>query len=259
MAIKNRPPGLRYILLLLLFIFGTQVYSQEFSQDLGGYDGQAVNGSHLDTVHEFAKREDDSPDGGSCCSTPDIASFWKTVQKRGSPSTVQKDVPPHLEAILLAATENGRVRRGKMMCNQYTASPFTADTAPYDNGWVAKASKGYPDRDPNGTPGREKAVDAVVREVFVYGIDDVKVPFAVYPNPYYEWVHDRPNNFITLFDYGNILAPAIYGPTNAIYANHMNPKAGIIVCVNNYGPDWSVRQGAAQFPPHIIGPPPPMK
>ncbi|KAK4958757.1 hypothetical protein LTR10_003553 [Elasticomyces elasticus] len=261
MAIKNRPPGLRYILLLLLFIFGTQVYSQEFSQDLGGYDGQAVNGSHLDTVHEFAKRQDNLiPDAGSCCNPPDIASFWKTFQKRDG----QKILPRLNDDAVVAATENGRVRRAKLVCNRHDPSPFTANTAPYDNGWIARFNQGNRERDPAIAPERAKGLDAVAQPILAAGIEgNPPVPIATVPSAmaYYEWVHSRPDWFYTNFIYGNIPSGilSVFGPTGAIYANFMNPKAGLILCVNNYGPAWKIKQAAAKVPPQVIGPAPPLK
>ncbi|KAK5677152.1 hypothetical protein LTS10_010341 [Elasticomyces elasticus] len=258
MAIKNRPPAMGYILLLLLFIFGTQVYSQEFSQDLGGYDGQAVNGSHLDTVHEFASRQDNLiPDAGSCCNPPDIASFWKSFQKRDG----QKILPRLNDAVVVAATENGRVRRSKLVCNLHNPSPFTANTAPYDNGWIARFTQGIKDRDPAVAPEKTKDLDSVAQPILAAGIEGRPIATGPSAMPYYEWVHSRKDWFYNNFIYGNIPSGifSLFGPTGAIYANFMNPKAGLILCVNNYGPDWKIKQAAAKVPPQVIGPAPPMK
>ncbi|KAK3625988.1 hypothetical protein LTR56_020104 [Elasticomyces elasticus] len=264
MAIKNRPPGLRYILLLLLFIFGTQVYSQEFSQDLGGYDLHAVNNSSLGTLREFAKRQDDLQNGSSCCLTTDVGSYWTTLQKRGSPLVFQRAPSPQDVAFLVAISKKGGERRSKLLCNNPDPSPFAADTAPYDNGWIARFTQGLRDRDPAIAPEKSKPLDAVAQTILAAGIEgNPPVPIASGPSamPYYEWVHSRQDWFYTNFIYGNIPSGifSLFGPTGAIYASFMNPKAGLILCVNNYGPDWKIKQAAAKVPPQVIGPAPPMK
>ncbi|KAK5735090.1 hypothetical protein LTR17_008426 [Elasticomyces elasticus] len=258
MAIKNRPPGLRYILLLLLFIFGTQVYSLEFSQDLGGYDSQAVNGSHLDTVHEFAKRQDDSSDGGSCCITKYQEAITKTSE---SQPALQKRVTPADYTIYEDAFYKGSGRRLALVCgNQYSPSPFAnaGFGAPSDNGWVANKNNGD-FGDPATVPARQTKFDQ--QSIDVVNWLETQAPGSIASNTkanmYYEWQHH--NGGTSFGIYPGFPATTDFGATNAVYANYMNPKGGLIICYQNYGPDYAIRTNAQHFPPVVIGPAPPMK
>ncbi|KAK5706052.1 hypothetical protein LTR97_001038 [Elasticomyces elasticus] len=266
MAIKNRPPGLRYILLLLLFIFGTQVYSQEFSQDLGGYDGQAVNGSHLDTVHELAKRQDDSPDGGSCC----FSRYQAAVLNAGGsqPALHKRQIPIPVEgeplyAIYTAALTKGNNRRYALVCgNQYNPSVFASyDDAPMDNGWMAnqRGQRGKLWDNPETVNERLQKLDQDVEPVLL--ALDLSGPGHISANDkanlYYEWQHR--NHGTTFNTYPGLPLENDYGATDAIYGNQINPRGGMIMCLRNYGPDYKIQKGAQQVPPVVVGPAPPLK
>ncbi|KAK3642919.1 hypothetical protein LTR56_010516 [Elasticomyces elasticus] len=259
MAIKNRPPGLRYILLLLLFIFGTQVYSQEFSQDLGGYDGQAVNGSHLS--------------GTRFMNSPSVRTTRRTVAaavlagtKRGSqPALHKRQIPipvdgEPLYAIYTAARTKGNNRRFALVCgNQYNPSVFASyDDAPMDNGWMANKRIGTP-QNPATVQGSHKGLEqdvvTVMQALDHSGPGDITA--SKQANLYYEWQHR--NHGTTFNTYPGLPLRNDYGATDALYGNQMNPKGGMIMCLQNYGPDYEIQLGAQRNPPAVVGPAPPMK
>ncbi|KAK5739689.1 hypothetical protein LTR17_005173 [Elasticomyces elasticus] len=162
----------------------------------------------------------------------------------------------------MAISKKGGARRSKLLCNNPDPSPFTADTAPYDNGWLARytLAKNKPDEDPATADLRSINLDAVIQGVYSGKIDGVVISNSYDANIYYEWYHTRQDWFYTQVLYGNIPSGIFspFGPTGARYANIINPKAGLIVCVGNYGPDWMIRQAAAEVPSRTIGPAPPL-
>ncbi|KAK4893966.1 hypothetical protein LTR27_007772 [Elasticomyces elasticus] len=254
MAIRNRPPGLRYILLLLLFIFGTQVYSQEFSQDLGGYDGQAVNGSHLDTVDAPPATDGGAPQKRA---SQDIGSYNVQVvngsQKVESPLAVSK--VRGLELYYEAQKEGGD-RWNQMWWGCSYLSPFLDPTALYDNGWIEKDH-------PNVGPeilGRRKVMPQDVLDIYNdQYFPGGKVSTDWRANLYYNWVHERSGP--TQLNYNLYPAPQPFGRTTTVYTNQINPAAGIILCLNNYGPEFMIKRDALLRHPPIstLGPAPPMK
>ncbi|KAK4961415.1 hypothetical protein LTR10_001905 [Elasticomyces elasticus] len=259
MAIKNRAPTLWCMFLLLLVLFTTTTFSREVTQDISVHDFQdglqaAANGTFKLPEQSFGQ-----PDTVEKIGDP-------TETTTSAPVTPFPDTPRPISPYPTAFT-NARDKGGDFLillkCANAIQSPFVQRESLFDNGWC---TLGFPPRiePPSPVPipygiGDEDA--AIFKQLGISSEKD--------DNPYYNWIHGKtwtysdktknqnPQGFTEL-TYGDIGPKQEYGLTKATYGNQFNPKAGLIMCMINYSPQFKISTAKNAVVPQDIGPAPPL-
>ncbi|KAK3634306.1 hypothetical protein LTR56_015340 [Elasticomyces elasticus] len=131
-----------------------------------------------------------------------------------------------------------RYNGGDHMCmlarDDVEQSLFTEFDSLEDNGWYY-------------TPGTFGEAPLPADQAEVY--DDLGISKDNPNNPIYHWRQDTGKE--TELAYGDIKPGQPFGQTNAAYQNQINPKEGMLMCLNNFGPAYkvSVKEGAGPVPP----------
>ncbi|KAK5727218.1 Mitochondrial import inner membrane translocase subunit tim8 [Elasticomyces elasticus] len=132
------------------------------------------------------------------------------------------------------ARDNGNDHMCMLARNDVEQSLFTEFDSLEDSGWYY-------------TPGTFGKAPLPADQAEVY--DDLGISKDNPNNPIYHWRQDTGKE--TELAYGDIKPGQPFGQTNAAYQNQINPKGGMLMCLNNFGPAYkvSVKEGEGPVPP----------
>ncbi|KAK3634635.1 hypothetical protein LTR56_015215 [Elasticomyces elasticus] len=201
--------------LLVLITFATSAYSRHVVQDIDS----SIKGLRAEnTTSQYA---------------PEVANLVK------QPHSVEK-LPGDK---FTEATRKGRQHLCMLARDDVDQSVFTNNAALEDNGWT------YVPAD-----FRTAAMPADEAEVY----DDLGISKENANWPWYEWIQQKEG--VTKFAYGNQHPPQFppgfapgqeYGQTEGSYQNKFNPNEGLLLCLNNWSPQYKVDwdEGDGPIPP----------
>ncbi|KAK4897724.1 hypothetical protein LTR27_004496 [Elasticomyces elasticus] len=136
-----------------------------------------------------------------------------------------------------AARETGCTHLTRLRGGTEGSSIFTSVDSLRDNGWD----------DPTGD--HSVALETDVKGVYSHA--SLRFSTSNADNPHYDWY--QAESGVTAVQYGEVGAGFHYDATYGQYRNQMNPKAGVLLCLNNFSPDYYVKEET------VDGPSPPLK
>ncbi|KAK5732265.1 hypothetical protein LTR17_010711 [Elasticomyces elasticus] len=154
-----------------------------------------------------------------------ITAYGDNTTAKGWPVAKIGEVPLTFDE----AHDKGSCHLDRLEYGDTDQSVFTDRAMLNDNGWTA----------PNG--GRSEPGPSLEVTYDALGI----MPDAV-DHFDYDWHQDRSGR--TQQSYGTTRYGAQFGATLAEYRNKLNPKAGMLVCLWNYGPDWTIQRNGGRGP-----------
>ncbi|KAK3657609.1 hypothetical protein LTR56_002384 [Elasticomyces elasticus] len=158
---------------------------------------------------------------------------WQAVERYGKDLTFEQ------------ARDNGACHLGRLESGTVDQSIFNDRAMLNDNGWTAADGKNSaPDSLENLYAKLDILADA--NDHFLYDGKSLGNTFARADANCSVWKQDKKGK--TQQAYGSIDAGEEYGPTKARFRNRLNPKAGILLCQYNLGPEYTIDMEGGDYP-----------